>query len=87
MLLQYSFVRQIFDDDLMKHIVEQTNLYASQNPHARYNWKDLTVEKLQAFFGVILLAGITKKPELKDFWSTDPTMGQYPNITNAFPFI
>ena len=41
--------RQIFDDDLMGHIVDQTNLYARQNPRAQYNWKDLTKEELEAF--------------------------------------
>ena len=44
-----DFFRQAFDDDLLMHIVEQTNLYVRQKRAASYKWEDLTVPELKAF--------------------------------------
>ena len=81
-----DFFMQMFDEDLFKHIVEQTNLYASLHPPsaAHYEWYDTSVEELKAFFGTVILMGITKLPSIEDYWSTVPELGA-PHIVRAFP--
>ena len=48
------FFGQVFDDDLFRHIVDHTNLYALQNPPSSscYRWFHTSIEELKAFIGV-----------------------------------
>ena len=71
------------EDDLYELLVTQTNLYTSQycTEHSmlpRYSrvrlWKDLTVEEIQKFLALHLLTGIIRKPEISQYWSTDPLL-------------
>ena len=80
-----DFFEQSFDDDLLRHIVDQTNLHVQQKRSAQYKWSNLTVPELKAFLGVIILMGIARVPRIVDYWSQDSTLGEYPVITNAFP--
>ena len=63
-------------------LVIQTNLYANQyrTEHSmlpRYSrarlWKDVTVE-MRKFPAFNLLTGIIRKPEISQYWSTDPLL-------------
>ena len=71
------------DGDFCKLLVIQTNLYANQyrTEHSvlhRYSrarlWKHVTVEEMQKFLALHLLTGIIKKPEISQYWSTDPLL-------------
>ena len=71
------------DDDFYELLVTQTNLYANQylTQHSmlpRYSrarlWKDVTVEEMQKFLAFHLLTGIIRKPEISQYWSTDPLL-------------
>ena len=62
-------------------ITKQTNLYASQfrEKHTilpRYsrarNWKDVTNDEMRQFIALQILIGVVKKPEISQYWSTDP---------------
>lgn len=55
-----DFFGQVFTDDLLRHIVDQTNLYVRQNPpsSSRYKWFDISVEELKAFIGVRIVMGL-----------------------------
>ena len=81
-----KFFMQLFDEDLFQHIVDQTNLYASQMPtrSPRYGWYDTTVPEMKAFIGVLLLMGIHQLPCLADYWSTHNYLG-VPSIAAVFP--
>ena len=71
------------DDNIIEHIVQQTNLYAEQSiqcqqeqdkqqPHSRSRaWKPVTLVELKKFFGLLFLTGIIRKPTLQSYWSTD----------------
>ena len=44
------------------------------NPRSLYsNWKDVTVDEMKGFVGVILNMGIIQLPNLKDYWSKNST--------------
>ena len=77
-----DFFGQNFDDDLFRHIVRETNLYASQK-RSKWRWP-LTVPELKAFLGVWIIMGIVKLPRVRDYWSQEPIFGEHPVITGAF---
>lgn len=76
---------QIFDDDLFRHIVEQTNLYVRQKRAASYKWEDLTVPELKVSIGVCIYMGIVRKPGTRDYWAQGIIEGEFPIITDTFP--
>ena len=79
--LPADFLELFLTDDLLQHIVDQTNLYASQYfaahpstplPHSRGNaWKPVSIPELKTFFGLSFLTGYIKKPNLEMYWSVD----------------
>ena len=80
-----DFFMQIFDDDLFRHIVEQTNLYVRQKRTASYKWEELTVPELKAFIGAWIFMGIIRKPATRDYWAQEVMEGDFPIVTDTFP--
>lgn len=76
------FISQTF----LREIKQQTNLYASQQIRdakqenaVRRNslfqlWKTLTLVNLKKFFAIVLHMSVLKKPQLRDYWSTNPVL-------------
>ena len=79
-----DFFLQLFDHDLLQHIVTQTNLYATTREGHRAEWKDLTVPELQSFLGTILLMGVHVLPTIESYWSTNTYLGAS-NVVSSFP--
>ena len=81
-----DFFGQVFDDDLFRHIVDQTNLYALQNPpsSSHYRWFDTSIEELKAFIGVRILMGLNVRHSYGDYWSQDLYL-EAPAVVTAFP--
>ena len=73
-----DFYSLYFTEDLYRSIVDQSNLYAGQffaaNPQLSLarDWKPITVSEFKIFLGLSLNMGITKKSELRMYWSTHP---------------
>ena len=76
-----DFLDIFLDEEFYNMITIQTNLYASQfrKKHTilpRYsrarNWKDVTNDEMRQFIALQVLTGIVKKPEISQYWSTDP---------------
>lgn len=65
-----AFFSRYFSDEVMDHILEQTNLYASQK-HSP-NWEPVTRADIDAFLGIIILMGIHVLPSIDLYWSSDP---------------
>ena len=76
-----DFVELFLSDDLLQHIVDQTNLYADQRiaalaemtqPYSRLNaWRALTLVELKNFLGLMFLTGLVRKPTLESYWSQE----------------
>ena len=74
-----DFFSLFVTDELLDHIVHQTNIYAKESiarlpflPHSRANkWQDVTREELKSFFGLYFLTGLLWKPHLELYWSTE----------------
>lgn len=62
-----QYFRYFMDDDVMKHIVEQTNLYAVQKD---VNTSFRTTEMdLRRYLGINILSGIVKMPSYRMYWA------------------
>ena len=53
----YTYFSLFFDDQLLQHIVDQTNLHASQCPYHRvnYQWFDTSVDEMRSFLGILVV--------------------------------
>lgn len=60
-----------FTDELSLSIVEQSNLYHQQQSDGNDDgkWKDITIEELKAFLGILLAMGLVELPKLHDYWA------------------
>jgi hypothetical protein len=64
-------------DDVINHIVFETNRYASQcianttitRTSALKNWKDTTSAELRKFIGLLIYMGLVPKPQILLYWS------------------
>ena len=66
--------RLFYTSDLVRMIVEQSNLYAQEvMSDERYEkWDQISIEDLEAYFGFNILMGINSLPSLEDYWKKDP---------------
>jgi hypothetical protein len=73
-------VSAVIGDDHLQLFTEQSNLYHKQNVEKwksslkSLKWTDITSAEMEKFLGRILLMGQVRKDNVKDFWSTDPTI-------------
>uniref|UniRef100_A0A8C5Q9F6 PiggyBac transposable element-derived protein domain-containing protein n=1 Tax=Leptobrachium leishanense TaxID=445787 RepID=A0A8C5Q9F6_9ANUR len=74
-----QFLQVFLGDDLLGHIVAQTNLYAHQHCAAkpdsylaRQQWTPLDVPEFLIFWALTMLMGILKKPSICSYWSSSP---------------
>lgn len=74
-----EFYQVFVSDEIIKLIVEQTNLYATQTllsvdaaPSSRtHAWEPVTPEEMKKFLGIVMYMGIVNLPTIADYWSTD----------------
>ena len=62
-----------FDEDVLSVIVHETNLFAAQSLAAanRDTTWETTIEELKAYLGFMLVMGVNRLPEVRDYWSRD----------------
>lgn len=63
----FGFFKYFFDDEIMRHIIQQSNLYSFQtNPNSSYI---LTEEDFRRYLGVCLFMSIVHVPNTRAYWS------------------
>jgi len=76
-------VSSIIGDDLMLLRTEQSNLYHSQNAEKwkvlpiTLKWSTITPVEMIKFLGLVILMGQVRKENVRDYWSTDPTISTH----------
>ncbi len=62
-----------FDEHLLGTIVHETNLFAAQSLAAvnRETTWETTIKELKAYLGFMLVMGVNRLPEIRDYWSRD----------------
>ncbi|KAK7115112.1 hypothetical protein V1264_001046 [Littorina saxatilis] len=69
------------DEEQLQIFVNQTNIYAAQciaakenaGPHSIFTkWKPVTMLEMRVFQALTINMGLLWKPEIRDYWSTDP---------------
>ena len=64
----YIYFRKIFDDELIKHISDQTNLYSVHCTGKSLNENE-GENKIEQYFGILLLMSVIKLPQVRMYWS------------------
>jgi len=70
----------ITGDGLILLLTEESNLYHSQNAEKwkvspkTLKWYDITPEEMRKFWGLMILMGQVRKENIRDYWSTVPTI-------------
>ena len=67
-----------FDDNLVGMIVEETNRYAEQCLKESNKQWSTDAEEIRAYLGFMILMGINRLPEIRDYWSTDTSLRYAP---------
>ena len=70
-----EYFLQIFSEAMLDHLVVETNNYARQslanNQRRLDSWKEVSKDELKAFFGLCIVMGINRLPEISDYWKDD----------------
>lgn len=74
-----DFFQLFVDNRILGNILRETNRYACQSLQAKHkdvgSWKDISVEELKAFLGLLICMSIHRLPSLQDYWSSDWVLG------------
>ena len=73
--LALDFFLLFMSNRILQNILRETNRYAIQTLQGKNKdpttWKQLSMEDLKAFFGLLVAMSIHKLPCLRDYWSSD----------------
>ncbi|MCJ8740469.1 hypothetical protein PDJAM_G00059200 [Pangasius djambal] len=67
-LSPYQYFKMFFTDQMVLHIVEQTNLYSAQCNGSSIN---TTLHEMEEFLSMLLFMGVFAFPTLDDYWHAD----------------
>ena len=70
---RYQVQKNLFSEDILEHIVLQTNLYSNRDQNNPYFM--VSTKEMQSFLGVLLLTGYPSLPEEHHYWSTQLDLG------------
>ena len=73
-----DYLQVFFDETLVQRIVDETNLYYSQNlvGERQYmsHWQNASATEMYTFLAITMLTGLMSKERIRDYWSTDPLL-------------
>ena len=71
-----DYLQVFFDETLVQRIVNETNLYYSQNPIGERqhmsNWQNVILTEIYTYLAITMHTGLMSKGRIQDYWSTDP---------------
>ena len=70
---ELAFVQLVWPTSLCELIAVETNRYARQKK--RPKWVDVSTDEVWVFLGIVVLMGIHRLPQIKDYWSMDSLLG------------
>ena len=84
-----EYVQLFFLDSLVQEITEHTNAYALHSIRKKRQTKpgfqdrlwpedgsaNVTTEEMRAYLGLLILFGVSPRPQYKDYWSSDVFIG------------
>ena len=77
--LEIHTFERIFGEELFAYISDKTNRKAhaklGHDEQHLQHWEDVTPSEFRAYFGVLLVMGITNLQEIHIYWSSDPFYG------------
>ncbi|KAF9413711.1 hypothetical protein HW555_008157 [Spodoptera exigua] len=76
---RYQYFKKLFDDELIRFICYQSNLYFTQSTERSV---DMTIEEYENFLGIDMLMSIVGMPSYKDYWSHQL---RYDKIASVMP--
>lgn len=79
----YDYFKCFFDDQLMQHIVEQTNLYYTQKlleGGKDSNFSNTTAGEIEQYLGILMFMGVFPHPQYRMYWSKSTP---FPKIVNT----
>ena len=86
--LAVDFFQLFVDNRMLGNILRETNRYACQLLQARNkdvrSWKEVSLEELKAFLGLLIAMSIHRLPSLRDYWSSDWVLG-VPEFAKVIP--
>ena len=74
-----DFFLLFVDNRMMNNMVRETNRYALQTLEMQNKdpslWKEVTLQELKAFLGLLIAMSIHRLPSLRNYWSSDWVLG------------
>ena len=74
-----DFFQLFISNRMLGNILRETNRYARQSLLARNKdvdcWRDISLDELKAFLGLLICMSIHRLPTLRDYWSSDWVLG------------
>lgn len=74
-----DFFLLFVDTRMLNNMVRETKRYAVQTLEIQNKdpskWKEVTLQELKAFLGLLIAMSITLLPSLRDYWSSDWVLG------------
>ncbi|XP_045466594.1 piggyBac transposable element-derived protein 4-like [Harmonia axyridis] len=71
----YEAFNLLITDDILNHMLFQTNLYAEQQYQVSAKpYKKAEMDEIKTFLGINILMGQKKYPSYRDHWSTSPDL-------------
>ena len=80
-----DYFELFFTPSIIEHIVDQTNSYASQMTTPPQGWQQCTPNRLRSFLGLVIVMGIKRMPNLRDYWSQHTLLG-CPEVVSSWPY-
>ena len=76
-LSPYHYYKIFFDDNLIKHITEQTNFYSIQTSGKSIN---VTTDGMEQYFSILVRMSIIKLPQVRMYWTQSTQVSSISNV-------